>query len=288
MEYYQNKVVLVTGAGSGLGLSIVNQLTKVPNCSILACGRSEARLKDVFAGNTQIQICCIDLEWEDGKIYEAVARIQDRYGRIDVLVNCAGMGFRGTVADTSMEVDRRIMQVDYFGQVAVIKGIRTAQIIRGGARLHIIQISSVQGYFGIGERASYSAAKHALVGFIDSLRAEVDNLTDNSDVIVTMVSPGYIATQHSCNALTGNGQLYSRNDETTVSGWPPEEVARKTLLGAANRQREVILADRKIKFLIIVRCIFAALCFRLIRNRHVGSKEPIYKSIFKWLIGCDA
>jgi len=175
--------------------------------------------------------------------------------------------------------------VDYFGQVAVIKGVLTENRRKGRTNCHIIQISSVQGYFGIGERAPYSAAKHALVGFMDSLRAEVDTLRDSSDVVITLVSPGYIATQHSCNAVTGDGSLYARNDDTTATGWSPEEVANATLLRSARGRREIVLADKKIKFLIFMRCMFAALCFRLIRIRLTGSKEPIHKTIFKWLFG---
>jgi dehydrogenase/reductase SDR family protein 7B len=288
MEYYENKVVLVTGAGSGLGLSIVKQLECIPNCRILASGRSHARMTETFRDYPHIETCCIDLEWDDGKILEAVGKIHDRHGRIDILVNCAGMGFRGQVVDTTLEVDRRIMQVDYFGQVAVIKGVLGSNRMKGLARCHILQVSSVQGYFGMGDRAPYSAAKHALVGFIDSLRAEIDTLNDKSEVFVTMVSPGYIATNHSCNAVTADGAIYSRNDETTAEGWSPDEVAHKALLAAACKEREVVLADVKIKFLVFIRCLFATLCFRLIRNRQMGRRESVLKTVLMWLVGIEA
>jgi energy-converting hydrogenase Eha subunit E len=146
MEYYEAKVVMITGAGSGLGLSLVQTLLRVP----------------------------MDLEWSDSKIYDTIHAAYRCHGPVDILINSAGVGFRGLVAETISEVDRRVMQVDYFGQVSVVKSFLSANREKGSSRCHIIQISSVQGYFGLAERAPYAAAKHALVGFIDSLRSEVD------------------------------------------------------------------------------------------------------------------
>ena len=287
MEYYEAKVVMITGAGSGLGLSLVQTLVCVPGCRIIACGRSEGRLRDAFGRYPQVSICTMDLEWSDSKISDTIHDAYRCHGPVDILINSAGVGFRGLVAETISEVDRRVMQVDYFGQVSVVKSFLSANKEKGSSRCHIIQISSVQGYFGLAERAPYAAAKHALVGFIDSLRSEVDCLDHRSKCVVSLVSPGYIATNHSCNAITGDGSLYAHSDETTVGGWSPDEVASSTLREAALGKREIILADIKIKFLLLIRSVFPHLCFRLIRNRFQNSRQSTLSCILKWLFGFD-
>jgi dehydrogenase/reductase SDR family protein 7B len=278
---------MITGAGSGLGLEFVQHLLRVPKCRIIACGRSESRLQELFGSYPEISISALDLEWSDSKISETIQNAFRFHGALDILINCAGVGFRGLVVETTSEVDRKVMQVDYFGQISVVKGVLTANQAEGFHQCHIIQISSVQGYFGLGERAPYSAAKHALVGWIDSLRSEVDSLDHRSKCVVTLVSPGYIATNHSCNALTGDGTSYAQNDETTVGGWSPQHVASRTLLDAALGKREIILADVKVKFLLLIRSLFPELCFRLIRNRFQKSRQSNLSCIVRWLIGCN-
>lgn len=285
MQYFDDKVVLVTGAGSGLGLSIVNELLRESQCTIIASGRSEARLKELFGNYEAVKVCCIDLEWDDAKLASCVEHTFKAHGAIDILINCAGLGFRGFVQETSAVVDRKVMQVDYFGQVTIIKAVIASAKRRQRCNLHIIQISSVQGYFGLGERAPYSAAKHALVGFIDSLRAEVDSLESDSPVVVSLVSPGYIATNHSCNALRGDGSIYSQNDDTTADGWSAEHTAKCILRASAGRKREIFLAEKKISFLIIIRYIFPMLCFRLLKNHSKRTKDATWKVILKWLFG---
>jgi dehydrogenase/reductase SDR family member 7B len=288
MEYYSNKVVLVTGATSGIGLSIVRQLSEVRTCQVIASGRSSGKLREVQGSlSSKIHTVVIDFERDDEIIATAVQKAIAIHGRIDMVINCVGMGFRGQVQDTSMSVHRRILQVDYFGQVAMIKAVLESwRDCQSPSPRHIIQVSSVQGYIGLGDRAPYSAAKHALVGFIDSLRAEVDTFpSPSSDIRVTLVCPGYVRTDHSANAITGDGSVYGKEDDSTAAGDSPESVAQSLLFRAAKGDREIILADSKITTLIMFRFLFPLLCFRIHRNRFIGAKEKIWKSILKWLFG---
>lgn len=286
LNYYDNKVVLVVGASDGLGLSIVTLLTRFSSARIIATSRSlikiEERLSKLNGKNAKG--VGLNLESSDEEISEVVRKIIAAESRLDVLINCAGMGFRGKVADTRMSVHRRVFQVDYFGQIAVIKSVMNHN---ASSPLHIVQVSSVQGYFGVGERAPYSAAKHALVGFIDSLRTECDpyptNESGGSNTIVTLVSPGYINTNHSASAVTGSGTVYSKSDESTLNGYSPEFVAQQLLLKSAAKHREIIIADAKITFLVKLRYLCANLCFRILRNRQIGKKESLWKTIFKWI-----
>jgi len=283
MNYYSDKVVLVTGASSGLGLALVEKLLVVPRCRVIASSRSTTKLYNILGNHENLQTFRLDLESTDDQIEADISCAFELFGTIDIAVNCAGMGFRGKVDETKSEVDRRIMQVDYFGQIAVIKALISEWLTRGFTGKHIIQVSSVQGYFGLGERAPYSASKHALVGFIDSLRAEVDDLSPTSPVKVSLVSPAYIATNHSTNAVTGDGSTYNLKDESTVMGFPPQQVASMTLLKASRGDREIVIADSKIRMLMMIRSLFPLLAFQLLRVKYLGEKESFLKTVFKWL-----
>ncbi len=286
MQYYSDKVILITGATSGLGLSLVTALSLVPRCRIIAAGRSKDKLKQVLKPlSCEIKYLMLDLNESDNSIKNMIESAFSLFGTVDIVINCAGMGFRGTVQDTKMDVHRMVMQVDYFGQVAVIKALVDRWAQEGpSSKRHIIQVSSVQGYFGIGGRAPYSAAKHALVGFIDSLRTEIDGSSSpTSNVIVTMVCPGYIQTNHSSNAITGSGETYSKQDETTALGDSPDHVAHQLLTRAARLEREVIIADSKIKLFIKIRYLAPQLYFRIIWNRYQNARESLLLTIYKWL-----
>jgi dehydrogenase/reductase SDR family protein 7B len=288
MEYYDGKVIMITGGSSGLGSEFFKALLVKTNARLVICGRSTARMSKVFEGTIhdkqRVRYVYLDLEHDDGALEASVCSAFNHFGSIDILINCAGMGFRGVVQNTSSDVDRKVMQVDYFGQIAVIKSL--LRLWRRGERssAHIIQISSVQGYFGMGGRAPYSAAKHALNGFIDSLRVELESHPYSGRIRTTLVAPGYIATSHSANAITEDGSMYNKLDETTTTGYAPRYVADVTLLEAAKGKEEVIIADAKVRFLIWIRYIFPSLCFRILRNKYANLKESIFTAAIRSLV----
>lgn len=121
---------------------------------------------------------------------------------IDILINNGGISVRANALDASLDIDLKVMTVNYFGTVALTKSIAKSMIHRGNG--HVVFISSVQGKIALPQRSAYSASKHALQAFADSLRAEVAA----KGVKVTCISPGYIQTQLSMNALTANGEKY--------------------------------------------------------------------------------
>lgn len=123
---------------------------------------------------------------------------------IDILVNNAGISCRGNVLTTDLEVYQQLMLTNFFGQVALTKAILPSMVDKRSG--HIVVVSSVQGVMAIPSRSAYAASKHATQAFFDSLRAEVADYNVN----VTVVSPGYIKTELSLNALTGSGGKYGR------------------------------------------------------------------------------
>lgn len=133
---------------------------------------------------------------------DKVAKILQIFGHVDILVNNGGISVRSDVVSAAIDVDIKVMMVNYFGSVAMTKAVLPSMQQRGEGK--IVFISSVQGKFAIPFRSAYAASKHALSAFTDSLRAEVHK----DGIKVLTVSPGYINTAISLNALTSSGQSY--------------------------------------------------------------------------------
>ncbi len=166
----------------------------------------------------------------------ALQTVLDRFGRVDVLVHCAGISQRGTALKTEMQVDRHLMGLNYFGPIALSKLVLPSMLARGNGQ--IVVISSIMGKLALPARGAYAASKHALHGFFDSLRAEVES----QGVGVTIVCPGYIRTNASLNALEGDGTPHNKWDKEIAGGLAPEKCARKIANAVERRRREVYVA----------------------------------------------
>lgn len=153
------------------------------------------------------------------------------------------------------------MLTNYFGPLALTKAVLPSMIERREGR--ILFISSVQGKFAIPQRASYSASKHALQAFSDSLRAEVDE----HNIKVTIVSPGYISTNFSLNALTGSGNLYGQMDEATKHGVDPIVMAEDILKAVLKNKKDVILCTIAPKVAFWLRFLCPSLFFWIMSKR---------------------
>jgi len=158
---------------------------------------------------------------------------------IDVLILNAGISSRGACNETSIDVLEKLMAINFYGPVALTKHILSSmEEKRSGA---IAVISSVQGKLGIPFRTSYAASKHALQGFYDSLRAEVIS----KNIRLTTISPGYVKTNLSLNALNGDGSSYGKLDETTANGMNPSALAKIVLKSINENKKDVVIADSK-------------------------------------------
>ncbi|KAF2357425.1 Short-chain dehydrogenase/reductase SDR [Trinorchestia longiramus] len=229
-ESLAGKVVLITGASSGVGEAVA-RLLYCEGCRLILAARSVDKLnvlkQQLIAGcETPVVQEPIVLELDISDLRTApdlVKAVVERVGRVDILINNAGQSSRGAAMDTLLDVDLKLMLVNYFGHVAVTKAVLPAMIeARTG---HIISVSSLQGRLAIPYRSSYCASKHALQGFMDSLRAEVAA----EGIKVSVVSPGYIATNLSLNAVTASGNTYGVMDATTAGGMAPAMVAQHIL-----------------------------------------------------------
>jgi short-subunit dehydrogenase len=163
------------------------------------------------------------------------------------------------VKDTSIDVDRRLMEVNYFGAVSLTKAMLPSMLAR--RRGDIVVVSSLVGHFSTPLRSGYAAAKHALHGFFDALRAEVHA----DGVHVLMVCPGFIRTDISLHALTADGSPQGTMDAGQAAGMPPEQCAARIVAALDRRQEEVVIGGRETWYLFLHR-FFPGLFRRAVRR----------------------
>ena len=249
-EFYSGKVVIVTGASSGIGASLVQILASIPGTILVISSRTVEKLEEVASmcrlehPTARIFAVPLDLENFEGvdaytdKVMETLRR-NGLPQQIDVLINNAGVSSRGAAMETSMATVQKIMRVNFYGPVALSQSVAAHMVANGGGAIGVV--SSVQGKLGIPWRTSYAASKHALQGYFDGFRAELAG----KGVFVTIVSPGYVRTSLSLNALNADGSLYNKMDETTAGGMEPLAVAENILVSIARKETDVVLADAK-------------------------------------------
>ena len=232
---FREKVVWVTGASSGIGEAVAVEFSRDGARLVLSsrnCPELE-RVRKTCSGEGHL-VLPLDLTQHDA-LPEATSEVLRHFDHVDVLVHSGGVSQRSLVADTNLATDRAIMDLNFFGTVALTKAVLPSMLTRKSG--HIVPISSVVGYVGTPLRSTYSASKHALHGFFDSLRAEVAK--DGIDV--TIVCPGYVRTNVSRNALTGNGTTYGKLDRTHDRAMRPEDCARRIVDAVAKRKEELVV-----------------------------------------------
>ena len=260
MKDLKNKNIWITGASDGIGKELAIQLA-AQGAKIILTARNEEKLKEVkssLKGEGHLVFPMDLLKSEE--IPNAVNTVLQEKETIDVLINSAGISQRSLVKDTLMEIDRKIMELDYFAVISLTKSLLPQMLERESGC--IVTISSVAGKLGTPKRSAYCAAKHALHGFMDSLRAEV--FEDNIEVLV--VTPGSIKTNISKNALEGNGAKHGVTDPAIAKGMPVEECARQIISGIKGQKKEILIARGKEKLAVYIKRFFPKLLFKLVRE----------------------
>ncbi|KAK1799329.1 hypothetical protein P4O66_007566, partial [Electrophorus voltai] len=265
----QDKVVVITGASSGLGKECAH-VFHAAGARLILCGRNQKRLQEVVQeleavtdGKIRTYIPCIvvfDLSDPD-TVSRAAIEILKCHGHVDVLINNAGISYRGSILETRVSVQRDVMETNYFGPVAFTQAVLPSMVERGSG--HIVAISSVQGKIAIPYRSAYAASKHAMQAYFDCLRAEVERF----GLQVSVISPGYIRTNLSVNAITGDGSKYGVMDRTTAMGWDPEKVAQAVLKAVCYRQKDVLLAGPLPALAVYLRTLWPAAFFSVMASR---------------------
>lgn len=262
MSSITNKVIWLTGASSGIGEALAYELAKKNARLILSARRKDEleRVKGncVKSAQPNIRVLPLDLTQTSTLELTTQAAIQI-FGHIDILINNGGISQRSLVKETALDVDRKLMDVNYFGAVALTKFILPHFLQRKGG--HFVAVSSLTGKFGTPYRSGYAASKHALHGFYDAVRAE--HYKDH--IRVTMICPGFIHTPITYAALTGDGTPLNKMDEAQFKGKPADWCARKIISAIEKKKEEVYIGGREVWGVYIKR-FFPGMFSRLIRK----------------------
>lgn len=252
----QIKTVWITGASSGIGEACSYEFAK-KGYRLVLTARSADRLLEVaekcrHSGAGSVSVLPYDFSEPDG-IAGLCHSAMEIYGRIDVLFLNAGISQRSTVEDTSMEMVRKIMEIDYFAPVAVAQAVLPEMAAAGGGKIAVT--SSVAGLLGFPLRCAYSSAKHALYGFFETLQAEYHD----SGIRVTMVCPGRVRTNISLNALVKGGERHGVMDPGQANGIPAGKAARKIVRAVEKGRREVFVGGKEL-LMVPIKRFFPGFC----------------------------
>ena len=251
------KIVWITGAGTGIGKALALAYNADGDTIILS-GRKRESLDEVAAQLQDSFVLPLDVADEQA-IPKAVAEVKEKYGKVDILINNAGVSQRSLVTETTNEVGRKLMEVNFFGSVHLSKAVLPLMLPSGKG--NIVGMSSAAGKFGFPLRSYYSASKHALHGFYEALGLELKD----TDIHTTMVCPGRIKTDISKNALKGDGDAHAEMDPGQANGVDVDICARKIKRAVARNKAEVYIGGSEILMIYFKR--YAPWLFRFIANR---------------------
>ena len=236
-----SKIVWITGASSGIGAELAKIYSHRGIKLILSSRNVRAleRVKSECYYPENIKILPIDLN----DFYAApdlVKKAYNIYGRIDILINNAGVSQRSLIVDTQFDVLKKLIEINYLGTVALSRALLPFFLKQGFG--HYVVVSSVMGKYGSPFRSGYSAAKHALHGFFDVMRME--HQKDNIDV--TIICPGFVSTPIAMNSLKGDGSVLGVDDLATRKGLKVEDFARKMVRSVDQKKWEVQFGKKEL------------------------------------------
>jgi short-subunit dehydrogenase len=234
MNDLTNKTIWVTGASSGIGAALARVLS-VRGAKLILSARSTDKLEAVRQGcSSPDKHLCLVMDLADPASIEAAWNsLQEMAYEVDILINNAGITQRAKVSETNMRVYRLLLEVNFLAAVDLTKKVLPGMIERGTGQ--IVAVSSLMGKFASPQRSGYVAAKHALQGFMDSLRAEVLD----AGIKVLVASPGFVNTDVSINALRGDGSHHGKMDPSQAAAISAERCAEQIVAAMVKNRDEV-------------------------------------------------
>jgi len=261
----KGKTVWITGASSGIGRALSLKAARMgANLVLSARNTSELKKLQQEAGLDASRCLILPLDLKKyTQFAKPVATVIKKFGAVDILINNGGISQRSLAHETKLPVYEEIMAVNYFGNIALTLAVLPGMRARKSGT--IATISSVAGKIGTPLRTGYSASKFATNGFYDALRAE--NYKEN--IQVTIVMPGFVNTNVSANALTGDGRRQVKKDAAIAAGISPEVCAAKAWQAIIAGKNEIYIAGAKERFAVILNKFFPGLFAKIIRKAKV-------------------
>ena len=259
---YKDKVIWITGASSGIGEALALSLAK-RGARLILSSRREDELqrvaKDTGLAALDLMILPLDLKNTE-KASAWAAQVMNQFGRIDVLINNGGFSQRSAAIDTPEVLERELMEVNYFSAVALSKAV--LPYMKRQKAGHIVVVSSIAGKFGFYLRSSYSAAKHALHGYFESLRLE----TEQFGIKTLLVCPGKVKTRVSFNAIQADGKKHNQMDESHENAMSAEDCAEQIIAAISSEKEEIFVGGKELLAVKLKR-FFPSLFAKIIRKQ---------------------
>ncbi len=261
----KDKVVLITGASSGIGEALARRFAREGSKLVLAARRIDRliSLENELAG-TEILSVKTDVAVEDD-CRNLIEQAISRFGKIDVLINNAGISMRAIFEEVELDVIRRLMDVNFWGTVYCTKYALPHLLKSKGS---VVGVISIAGHVGLPGRTGYSASKFAVRGFLDTLR--IENLKKELHVMV--VAPGFTASEVRKVALNAQGTTQGQSPRDEAKMMSAEECADHIYKAVVKRKRQLILTFGEGKLTVFLNKFFPALLDKLTYN-HMA-KEP--------------
>jgi len=263
MPSIDGKTIWITGASSGIGEALTYALD-AKNCKLIISARRSGELQRVKnACQNQNNIAILELDLADfDSMKNKVENALIKFGPIDMLINNAGLSQRSLIIDTEISVDKKLMNVNYLGTVALTKALLPYFVKQ--RKGHYVNVSSLMGKFGSPYRSGYCGAKHALHGFFDVLRME----HEQDGVDVTMICPGFVSTNVAKNALTGDGSAQEKNDSGTENGMPVDVFVQKMIRAIERKKFEANIGGKE-ALAVYLKRFFPQILHRVVLNSKV-------------------
>lgn len=244
----RNKIVIITGASSGIGLALADEFAK-EGAKLVLAARTTSKLEEL-SKNLKNKGCdniivTTDVSKEEDCI-NLINKTIDTYGGIDILINNAGISMRSLFKDVDIEVLKKLMDVNFWGTVYCCKYALPYILKSKGS---ITGISSIAGYVGLPGRTGYSASKFAMHGFLETLR--VENLKTGLHVLIA--APGFTASNIRKSALTDNGTQQGETPRKEAKMMSAEEVAKHVIKAIKKRKSTLILTFLEGKFTVFLK-----------------------------------
>lgn len=234
---FASRVVWITGASSGIGEALARAML-AQGAEVILSGR-RANALQALAAVAPERTLVLPFETTDyDRLPALVKQAWGWRGRIDLLINNAGISQRSLALDTSLQVYRQLMEVDYLAPVALTQLLLPRLVEQGSGQLAVV--SSVAGKLGAPLRTGYCGAKHAVVGYFEALRAEVEQAYG---IGVSVIIPGSVRTAIAANALEGGGNARGRSDANIDNGIDPDDAARTIIEGLSAGKHDIVVAE---------------------------------------------
>jgi short-subunit dehydrogenase len=255
------KIILITGASSGIGKALAEQMAANGNTLLLAARNMEAleNLKLTCENKgAEVHLFKADLSQNSG-VELLAEKVTATVPYLSVIINNAGISQRSQAENTTAQVDRDIMELNFFSPVRLTKLLWP--LFLNAEKANIVNISSVTGTFGFPQRSAYAASKHAMEGFFESWMLENKHL----HIHFTTVAPGRILTNISYNALKGDGSRHQEMDKGQKKGISAEKCAAK-IIDAIRRNKRKVYIVKEERILLIAYRFFPSLFVFLVKK----------------------